>query len=195
MHALTELNRIRKERGIIDLIKCIPPLTYKSIRNYVPSTSREVTFNGVKIANRRLFDGILWSSIYLPPTESKPNYKSPNIESLRDYIEAGDEVCIIGAGLGVTTVVAAKQSESGKVHSYEASAQRVIDINRVCQLNGVSTKCEIKHAIIGEGIDIIDIAASTEVIHPTDLPGCDVMIAREQSYSDKRIRRLKYRTT
>jgi hypothetical protein len=175
MYTLTELNRIREERGVIDLIKCTPPLMYKSIRNYVPSTSREVTFNGVKIANRRLFDGILWSSVYLPPTESKPSYKSPNIESLRDYIEVGDEVCIIGAGLGVTTVAAANQSESGKVHSYEASAQRVADINRVCELNGVSNRCEIKHAIIGDGIDIIGIAASEEVIHPTDLPECDVL--------------------
>lgn len=172
---ISELKNDLKNRGFIHAIKTLVPLLYRSVRRIAPSTGEYIVFNGVRIADRKVTDGILWSSAYLPPTSNKPEYKCPNLSCIQNHVGVGDTVVVIGAGLGVTTVVAAKESKTGDIYAYEASDQRVHDLTRVLRINNVDKQCSVFHSIVGEDIEAIGTTSDANITVPASIPSCDVL--------------------
>lgn len=112
----------------------------------------------------------------LDSTDEFPGYEAPLLESLRENVRAGDDVVVVGGGLGVSTVVASRNAgRSGSVVTYEGGAERAELIGRTATLNRIPDNFEITHAIVGEGVSVHGDQSSAEVVAPADLPECDVL--------------------
>jgi hypothetical protein len=116
----------------------------------------------------------------LNDTDVFPNYESSICSSLRTYINFGDDILIVGGGLGVTTVLAGELAGSeGHVRTYEGSASQYERVCSTVQLNRVQDRTDVRHATVGRYRD-----ESEEKYGPTrdadrvdivSLPKCDVL--------------------
>jgi len=96
---------LRKLQVII--YKSISVIYTKFIWPMLPNLNKPGEFNGVRIGwlNQR------FGSQFFPfEIACKPNFKRTNIELLRNNVESGDIVTIIGGGRGITSVVAARMA-------------------------------------------------------------------------------------
>jgi hypothetical protein len=123
--------------------------------------------------------------LYVPKWIKTPNqgghvlpseYESGMIASLHGHVEEGDQVTVIGGGLGVTAVVAARHvGEGGGVTVFEGSETMVDHIYDTLELNGVADRVDVKHAVVADDLYLEGDAGDAEVIPPTALPSCDVL--------------------
>src|SRR4051794_1517384 len=91
----------------------------RSIRPFLPR--RAVNYAGICICHDRHWgDGLLLSAGALL---DNPGYEATLIAALRETIRSGDNVVIVGGGVGVTAVVAALRT-TGIVHCFEGSKQQ-----------------------------------------------------------------------
>src|SRR5262245_34289660 len=96
---------------------------YRRLRPFVPGGAR---YAGVVSCYDRP-----WSDDYVPrswlPLEGvvgdEPEYEGALCRGLREHVRVGDRVVIVGAGIGVTAVVAAQCG--GVVRCYEGSLEQV----------------------------------------------------------------------
>lgn len=137
----------------------------KILRPYLPY--KVAVYNGIPaIGSVRLLD-----SKY-----EFPEYKAANIAALRKLTHAGDDVTVIGGGIGVTAVVAAQQVTSdGSVTIYEASIDEVRKIRRTLNLNKVSSNCKVNHAVVGDLFDKGGKLGNPKQISPSELDNCDAL--------------------
>lgn len=163
---------LRKE-GITYTLKSILPYVHRVyIRDRLPRRCGEL--NGVTVRYRRVLDSVLPLEFNHPNPES---YEAGLVESLRQNIESGDSVVIIGGGWGVSTVVAAKEAgQNGFVQTYEASPQYVEYITETTQLNNVSDRSEVVNAVVSHSVNIRGTVESKKTIAPHDIPDCDVLV-------------------
>jgi hypothetical protein len=119
----------------------------------------------------RLFDGFVpWTT----PSEL-PDYKVKNVALVQDVVSDGDSVTIIGGGEGVTAVTAARQvGPKGYVTVYEGDAKRVDDIRRTIELNELSDRFSVVHAVVGTAHLVANDEAAKR-ISPEQLPTSDVV--------------------
>lgn len=115
---------------------------------------------------------------YLPGEFSgiQPAYKQPNVAAIREHVGAEDTVVIVGAGQGVTTVVAARQAWRGSVYAYEPGLKWVELTEGAVRLNAVDDRVTLIDTSVG---DIItsqgsDTSAASKT-DPEELPECDVI--------------------
>jgi len=88
----------------------------------------------------------------------------------------GDRVVIVGGGVGVSTVVAARQvGLTGIVITYEAGIEQVEILNEAIELNEVHEQVYVIHGIVGPAVNVYSSSSDAEVIDPSDLPECDVL--------------------
>jgi hypothetical protein len=95
---------------------------------------------------------------------------------LNETVRPGDSVVIVGAGLGVTAVVAAlRAGPSGKVQCFEGSKQYVSYAQQTAARNKV-TNIRVHHAVVTKSIfvygDGSDVGAA---MSPAQLPSCNVL--------------------
>lgn len=127
--------------------------------------------NGVPIQDHaRLFD----------ITEVFPAYEEPLIKSIRNEVESGDEVVIVGGGLGVSSVVAARTAGSeGSVRTYEASTEQCQVVQNTVELNKQTMSVEVRHAAVGHvsefSEDEYEVSDDVFRISPADLSECNVL--------------------
>ena len=139
------------------------------VRPHLPS--KIGVYNGVAVRNRvKLFD----------IDDEFSEYEEALVASLRNNVQTGNKVCIVGGGLGVTSVVAANQvGTSGHVRVYEASEQQVNIVEDTIKLNQVENRVEVKHAIVGsyfeESIERYGETGHSTQIPPSELPECDLL--------------------
>lgn len=145
---------------------------YATVRPYLPATRRCV-YNGVVMRKRYPF-----IEDYLPGEFSgiQPTYKQPNVAAIREHVSAEDTVVIVGAGQGVTTVVAARQAWRGDVYAYEPGSKWVELTEGAVRLNAVDDRVTLIETAVG---DIItsqgsDTSAAGKT-GPEELPECDVL--------------------
>lgn len=104
-----------------------------------------------------------------------PDYKAANVDAVIRQCKLGDDVVIVGGGDGVTSVTAAREvGDSGEVTIYEADADRVRDLRRTLELNGVSDRCTLVHTVVGEAHNVANEAGSNS-INASDLPACNLL--------------------
>lgn len=112
----------------------------------------------------------------LDHTDEFPKYKAANLKALRESVRAGDDVVVIGGGIGVTTVVSAFQTgESGSVTTFEASIDEIETIERTLKVNKVKNMCTVHHVLVGPAISIEGDMGNPTTISSKDLPECDVL--------------------
>jgi len=179
---------IYSERGALSLLNSTQAYIRHSIHSeykaavenlhqYTQSELRKITLNGVLVSVEiHSIDKSL--PYYEPPyrTEDGPEYEHTEVESLRTYAKKGDEVVVIGGGLGVTAVVASKVTD-GKVTVFEQSKPTYKILKRTVELNDCSDKIDVELAAVGEvaGSNFTHKQPSdVERIRPSELPYADV---------------------
>jgi len=162
--------RLRKD-GIISLIIGVFNFLYnRTLRRASPRTV--VQYNGVYVRNGYMID-----RIFPFVGEGRANYETGIVEAIRDHIKKGDSVVIVGGGLGVATVVAAQHvGEQGSVTCLEGSAEQIRKVNETLNLNDVSGRVRLRHAIVGKEHAIWGEKGDPDRIAPNELPDCDVLI-------------------
>jgi len=108
--------------------------------------------------------------------EDNPSYERAEVNAMRNYTNQGDNVVIVGAGLGITPTVAANSvGKDGQVIAYEASADRISRVRKTIQYNNVSDIVDIRHAIVGKAEDVRGDIGSAVTIPPKELPECEFL--------------------
>lgn len=133
-----------------------------------PRTPRKIAvFNGIPVRSIRFFDF----------TDEFPEYEAPLIRMIRDRVDEGERVVIVGGGRGVSSVAAARRVQSaGSVRTYEGSEKHVALVRETLRLNKVEERVTVSHAVVGDAIELADDPSGAEQVPPTHLPECDVLV-------------------
>lgn len=154
---------IYSDRGLLQLINS----TQSSIRNRfrnryrnryrsavellrrVKTDTHQIDLNGVTVpVEASPIDKYLH---YEPPypTEDNPEYEYTEVESLKTYAQKGDDVVVIGGGLGVTAVVASRVTD-GEVTVFEQSKPTYQILTRTIELNDCGDNVNPELKTVGE---------------------------------------------
>jgi len=168
---LKKAAKIWRKDGSISLAKRTIKFGYDSmLRPLLPK--RAVSYNSIPVRASRVGDAIIpWH------TRDIPGYENALVEGIQQYVDPGDTVVIVGGGWGVSTVIAAKQSGSnGQVITFEGGAETVTKVKDTVQLNSVDDRVSIRHAIVARVVSLRGDSDDVQVVSPTDLPDCDVLV-------------------
>jgi tRNA A58 N-methylase Trm61 len=109
-----------------------------------------------------------------------PDWEKPLCEGIHTLVDDGDQVLIIGAGQGVSTVHTAQAAGSdGNVIAYEAVGELALRIADTVERNITPAEVEIENRAVG---GVSDWSADTygssdnEAIPPAELPEADVVV-------------------
>jgi hypothetical protein len=106
-----------------------------------------------------------------------PEHEAELIAAMRDFLNCGQQVVLIGGGRGASTVVARHcVSRTGSVTTYEGSIERIGNIQDTLILNCVTDNVSLVHGIVGEAIQLSGIPGEAATIAPSDLPVCDTLV-------------------
>ena len=144
---------------------CVSLAYDRLIRPHLP---RKVgVYSGVPVRQPRLLD----------VTDVDSNYKSDLLVALESEIRPGDEVNVIGAGYGVSSVVAAEATgKTGHITVYEAAKAWADRMGETMDLNQVPPdRYSVRHALVGPAVDVDGDMGEADRMHPNDLPECGVL--------------------
>lgn len=145
------------------------------VRPYLPKR-RRVIYNSVEVnVSKRpldwLFPAVSWRA------RDQPKYDSGPVGGVRDHVTEGDMVVIVGGGFGVTTVEAARRvGETGAVLTYEAAEERVDDIRKAAEYDGLSDRVSVLHALVERVDKPIGEVGDAPRVPARALPNCDVLV-------------------
>jgi hypothetical protein len=141
-----------------------------SIREYFPAVP--VGYNGVNVCAFRVSDVIMpENNRYI-----RPSYEAAICRQLRLWNLVGCDVCVLGAGWGVTSVVAAYQTgTTGQVISYEASSKYVSRAKETAALNDCADRIIVRHGCVGPAINVYG-EDDAPTVQLDDLPDADCYI-------------------
>lgn len=165
-------HHIARSEGLVSFIKRLLRFAYnRTVRPLLPTTGYR-TLNGVIYQERKVLDSVLpWSY-----QSDDPEYEDEILAAVRTHTKEGDDVCIVGGGLGISTVESAHRAgPSGTVTVFEGSAYRTDVIVNVLDLNEVPATVELRHGIVGPDIKIHGEVGEPDAVDPADLPECDVL--------------------
>jgi hypothetical protein len=168
---LSKASRIHQEEGLTQVARRAVQFGFDEfVRPLLPR--RVVSYNGISVRASHVGDGIIpWQ------TTNIPDYEEALIRGIDQYVAHGDTVVIVGGGWGVSSVEAAeKAGESGKVIIFEGSEDAVESVNDTIRLNDVADQVLVRHAIVARAISLRGSKGDAEVVAPTELPDCDVLI-------------------
>jgi hypothetical protein len=149
---------------------------YKNFVRVVLPNGDQILYAGIPVGHRKIGDQLL-PKLYNPPdVNDAPDYEQALITALKAHVKSGDEVVVVGGGLGVTSVVAAlAATETGHVKCFEGDLRGVEAVHRVAQLNDVLERVTAHHAVVGEAIGVYGDAVATTTVQPSELPSCDIL--------------------
>lgn len=169
---------VYKDEGLYQLLIKGVKFGYDTyIRPHLPL--RKVSYNGVPVQVARLGDSIIpWHETDIP------GYEQALVKGIREHVEEGDKIVIVGGGWGVSTVVAARHAGyHGCVTTFEGSLSAAKNVQNTVEVNSVTNRVTVKHAVVGQAISLHgttseDESVSNELptISPTKLPQCDVLV-------------------
>lgn len=180
---LTKAKEIYSKQGLLQLIKSSLSYISRQYRTtvdkfrHVKTNTRRINLNGVTVpVEVSPIDKYL--PFYQPPypIESKREYEHTEVESLKTYAQKGDDVVVIGGGLGVTAVVASRIT-GGKVTVYEQSETTYRMLNRTIELNDFNDSIKTELKAVGEiaGSNFThSLSPTVETIPPSELPYADI---------------------
>ncbi len=166
--------KVVNEEGVRRLVRKAEPILYDRLYPHLPETDEYGVYNGVVTGQRpRVSDYTVSERL---SRASNPDYERQFVALLRTYVEVGDDVVVVGGGLGVSSVAAARRAgESGGVVTYEASRSEAERAARTVELNGLEDRVEVRHAIVGSRGDLRGSADGAEIVQSDELPACDVL--------------------
>lgn len=168
---LEKAAKVWREDGSVTLARKGIQFGYDSwFRPFLPK--RVVSYNGISVRASRLGDSLIpWH------TRGIPGYENALVEGIQQYVKSGDTVVVVGGGWGVSTVIAARQSGSnGQVITFEGGAETATKVKDTVQLNDVDDHVSIRHAIVARAVSLRGNSDDAQVVSPTDLPDCDVLV-------------------
>ncbi len=152
----------------------------KIIESVIPSWAKKtkiIELNGVNVPiDVSLFYNIL--PYYRPshPIEDQLDYEYTEVEAIRKYSKNCNDVVIIGGGLGVTAVVAAKET-GGNVTVYEQSKYIYDILKKTIKINECGDQITVINRAVAEtaGSNLTHNSPSNnKYISPTELPDADM---------------------
>lgn len=170
-----------KQNGILDVLIRGFGRAYRAMRPHIPSQG-PITYAGIPTCYDRKWTDRLIPSRCLPWwTEVQmgnrlQSYEAALLRGLREHVRQGDQVVIVGGGIGVTAVFSARQTgPSGTVKCFEGSLEQVGLMKKTIQRNKIEN-ITINHAVVAESIAVYgDTFGFASVIAPQELPPCDVL--------------------
>jgi methyltransferase FkbM-like protein len=165
-----------REAGPAGLAWRIFSYFYKKFVRAVLPRGDQILYAGIPVGHRKVGDQLL-PKLYNPPdVNDVPGYEQALVSGLKAHVRGGDNVVVVGVGLGVTSVIAAlAAAETGRVECFEGDLHGVDAVRRVARLNGVLERITAHHAVVGEAVGVYGNAVATTTIHPTELPSCDIL--------------------
>lgn len=159
---------IRKIRRIVSR------LYRERFRQSLPSRPRR--FAGIPVAlTCKWGDGIV-SKLLIIFDGDEPGYEQTLVAALSNNVRAGDRIVIVGGGVGVTAVAAAKiAGREGHVVCYEGGLEEFDLVRRTVQLNNVADRVTVRHAVVGEGAHVYGSSENATRIRPELLPECELL--------------------
>lgn len=132
----------------------------------------EMEFATVKVWSRiSLFGAIKRHFRYV-----NNDYESALVKALKHETRTGENVIVVGGGYGVTAVTAARLvGKNGTVVCFEGNLESVKRINDVFERNQVSQIARVVPAVVSQNVGVYGDNCSKEVIHPVDIPECDLL--------------------
>lgn len=154
-----------KIRSTLHLLRPFVKRLYDTtIREHLPR--KLGLFNGVIVRGPRLLDS----------SDVLSEYEAAIVNSLRKHVTEGDEVTIVGGGLGVSTVVAARLvGEGGKVTTFEAGTTEFRLTREALDLNRVADQVTLHHGLVGPNVNVWSSAETADHVAVSELPACDVL--------------------
>jgi hypothetical protein len=104
----------------------------------------------------------------------RPDYEAALVAGLSELVRPADNVVIVGAGLGVTAVIAAlRAGPLGTIQCFEGSRRRVGCAQRTAARNKI-TNISVHHAVVARSS--INYGSDVGIVLPvSQLPPCDVL--------------------
>ena len=155
----------------------IVPFIYRwGLRPLLPATG-SVLYSGVKTQYTKRWGDNITPASWRPFTDNDiPDYESTLVAALRERVESGDRVVVVGGGLGITTTVAAIQAgATGTVDCFEGASEGVEKVRRTALLNGVASRVSVHHAVVAQSISVYGTEPDQAVVPPSALPDCEVL--------------------
>lgn len=166
---------VYRQQGLGSVVVGVLPYLYRQVRPFLPSGPYP-RYNGIPIGTGKttVLDPLLpWDT---PDRNDSPEYEEELLSALKEEVDTGDKVMIIGGGKGVSSVVAAQETgESGEVVVYEGSDHWYEVINETLKINDVAEWCNVIHAIVSEDVGVYTDRKSQTIVEPDELPECDVL--------------------
>lgn len=174
---LAKALQIVKESGVAGLGNRLVAFGYRrGVRRLLP-TSGHVFYAGIPVAYERKWGDRIVPSLWSPGGhKDSPDYEYALVAALKEQVRPGDRVVVVGGGVGVTATIAALQTgPSGEVICFEGASEGVEKVRRTADLNGVSERMTVHHAVVARSISVYGTEPAREVVPPADLPDCDVL--------------------
>jgi hypothetical protein len=172
-----KVREVIRSEGLSGLSRRSIVRAYRRIRRYTPKQS--IRYSGIPICYYRRWGDHLVPRTWVHPDElreDQPGYEVALVAGLNEIVAPGDRVVIVGAGLGVTTVVAAlRAGPLGTVKCFEASRQYVGLAQKTVARNK-AVNVSIHHAVIAKSISIYGSGSDLgPIVSVSQLPSCDVL--------------------
>lgn len=151
----------------MNILYAFQPLYNRFIRPRLPKTKYRICA-GIAVQDKALLD--------LGPRHY-PEYKAGLLEGIRETVDDGDTVVIVGGGRGVSTIHCARAG-ADEVIALEAAASMIETAEQTLSENYVPEGCsvEFKHALVGEAVEVYGAYDDAEFVAPNELPECDVLV-------------------
>lgn len=168
---LRKAKRRYRDDGLASLIVASFNFLYnRTLRRASPRSV--VKYNGVDVRAGFLIDRVV---PFVGGDRSQ--YETRIVQGIRNHVQKGDSVVVVGGGLGVATVVAAQcADETGSVTCLEGSEEQLKKVAETLQLNGVSGRVRLRHALVGTDYAVWGEKGDPDLLAPTELPECDVLV-------------------
>lgn len=134
---------------------------YNRLRPKLPRKHAE--YNGVDVRTYR------WSK-----PRRRPDFEQTTIAALKEHIQDGDHVVVVGGGHGVCSTIAAR--EGATVTCIEAADAHVDITRETLELNDVTDRVTVTHGLVGPAVDVWGDYSDAQRISPEQLPECDVLL-------------------
>jgi hypothetical protein len=152
---IANLLRVCRKAGPDGLVWRLFSYFYKNFVRPALPNGEQILYAGIPVGHRKVGDQLLPKLFNPPDLSDAPDYEQALVTALKANVRSGDEVVVVGGGLGVTCVVAAlAAADTGHVKCYEGNLESVDAVRRIAQLNGVSERITARHAVAGEAIDV-----------------------------------------
>lgn len=160
-----KIKRLYREHGFSGLIEAI---MFKFLAKCFHVPSRKIAvFNGIAVRGASFYS----------KTDIFPEHEAELISAIRNYIQNGEKVIVVGGGSGASSVVVAHQiGNTGSVIVYEGNKNSAARTRETININKVNDRVEIIHAIIEKPVYLLGELGNPPLIPASDFFECDVLV-------------------